>query len=83
MNIQDEDTVFAIYEPLYTVYPETLTDPEKFWVSFSLDALLSRHSRFCLLPSLSTNQDCKPSHYLFMDLAWPNEADFVVHSHVV
>ena len=31
----------------YTVYPETLTDPEKFSVTFSLDALLSRHSRFC------------------------------------
>ena len=46
VNIQ-EDTVFPIYEPLYTVYPETLTDPEKFWVRFSLDALLSRHSRFC------------------------------------
>ena len=29
VNIQ-EDTIFRIYEPLYTVYPETLTDPEKF-----------------------------------------------------
>ena len=77
MNIQ-EDTVFPIYEPLYAVYPETLKNfgSDFPWMHYSLEILASV-TLFICKPGLQTF--ALPFH----GPAWPNEANFVVHSHVV